>query len=36
MIMRYDYRSQHPSVFQECTGLTVDVFDQLMDEVLPL
>ena len=36
MIMRYDYLSQHPNVFQKCTGLTVDLFDQLMDEVLPL
>jgi hypothetical protein len=36
MIMRYDYLSQHPNVFQKCTGLTVDVFEQLVDEVLPL
>jgi hypothetical protein len=34
--MRYDYLSQHPHVFQKCTGLTVALFDQLVDEVLPL
>jgi hypothetical protein len=36
MIMRYEYLSQHPNVFQKCTGLTVGLFDQLVDEVLPL
>ena len=36
MIMRYAYLSQHPDVFQKCTGLTVELFDQLVDEVLPL
>jgi DDE superfamily endonuclease/Helix-turn-helix of DDE superfamily endonuclease len=36
MIMRYDYLSEHATVFQKCTGLTVDLFDQLVDEVLPL
>jgi DDE superfamily endonuclease/Helix-turn-helix of DDE superfamily endonuclease len=36
MIMRYDYLSQHPNVFQKCTGLTVALFEQLVDEVLPL
>lgn len=36
MIMRYDYLSQHPNVFQKCTGLTVDLFEQLVDAVLPM
>lgn len=36
MIMRYEYLSQHPNVFQKCTGLTISLFDQLVDEVLPL
>jgi hypothetical protein len=36
MIMRYDYLSQQPNVFQKCTGLTVPVFEQLVDDVLPL
>jgi hypothetical protein len=35
MIMRYEYLSQHPTVFQKCTGLTVGLFDQLVDDVLP-
>jgi hypothetical protein len=34
--MRYEYLSQHATVFQKCTGLTVDLFDQLVDDVLPL
>jgi hypothetical protein len=34
--MRYDYLSQHPNVFQKCTGLTVTMFDDLVDDVLPL
>jgi hypothetical protein len=34
--MRYDYLSQHPNVFQKCTGLTVRLFNDLVDEVLPL
>lgn len=34
--MRYEYLSQHPNVFQKCTGLTVPLFDQLVDEVLPM
>jgi hypothetical protein len=34
--MRYDYLSQPATVFQKCTGLTVELFDQLVDEVLPL
>ncbi len=36
MMMRNDPLSQHPHVFQKYTGLTVDVFDQQVDEVLPL
>jgi hypothetical protein len=36
MIMRYEYLSQHPNVFQKCTGLTVALFERLVDEVLPL
>jgi hypothetical protein len=36
MIMRYNYLSQHMTVFQKCTGLTVDLFDQVVKEVLPL
>jgi hypothetical protein len=32
--MRYDYLSQHPNVFQKCTGLTVALFEQLIDDVL--
>jgi hypothetical protein len=34
--MRYEYLSQHATVFQKCTGLTVELFDQLVDDVLPL
>jgi hypothetical protein len=34
--MRYDDLSQHPNVFQKCTGLTVALFDQLGEDVLPL
>lgn len=34
--MRYDYLSHHPTVFQKCTGLTAALFDDLVDEVLPL
>ncbi|MBL8156964.1 MAG: transposase family protein [Anaerolineae bacterium] len=36
MIMRYEYLSQHATVFQKCSGLTVDLFDQLVKDVLPL
>jgi hypothetical protein len=36
MIMRYEHLSQHAIVFQKCTGLTVPVFEQLVDDVLPL
>jgi len=35
MIMRYEYLSQHPTVFQKCTGLTPMLFDQVVDDVLP-
>lgn len=34
--MRYEYLSQHPNVFQKCTGLTVSLFDQVVEEVLPM
>ena len=34
--MRYDTLSQHPNGFQKCTGLTVELFDQVVDDVLPL
>lgn len=33
--MRYDYLIQHPNVFQKCTGVTVPLFDDLVDDVLP-
>jgi hypothetical protein len=36
MIVRYEYLSQHANVFQKCSGLTVGLFDQLVDEVLPV
>jgi hypothetical protein len=36
MMMRYEYLSHHPNVFQKCTGLTVSLFDQLVEEVLPV
>lgn len=36
MIMRYEYLGQHATVFQKCTGLTVRLFDQLVNDVLPL
>ncbi|MBL8154000.1 MAG: transposase family protein, partial [Anaerolineae bacterium] len=36
MIMRYEYLSQHPTVFQKCTGLTVGLFDPLVEDVLPV
>lgn len=34
--MRYEYLKQHPTVFQKCTGLTVALFDQLVDEIMPV
>jgi len=36
MIMRYEYLSQNPNVFQKCTGLPVHLFDDLLDDVLPM
>jgi len=33
--MRYEYLSQHPTVFQKCTGLTVALFDQLVKDIMP-
>ena len=33
--MRYEYLSQHPNGFQKCTGLTVALFEQLVEDVLP-
>jgi len=35
MIMRYDYLHQHPTVFLKMTGLRVNEFDALIDDVLP-
>lgn len=34
--MQYKYLSQHPHIFQKCTGITVSEFDTLVDEVLPV
>lgn len=34
--MRYNTLSQHPNVFQKCTGLTVGLFEELIDDVLPV
>src|SRR3990172_2374008 len=36
MIMRYEYLSQHPNVFQKCTGLTAALWEPLVEDVLPL
>jgi DDE superfamily endonuclease/Helix-turn-helix of DDE superfamily endonuclease len=33
--MRYEMLRQHPLVFQKCTGLTLMLFDQLVEDVLP-
>ena len=33
MIMRYEYLRQHPNVFLSATGLRVNEFDQLIDDV---
>ena len=33
--MRYEYLSQHPTVFQKCTGLTVALFAQLVNDLMP-
>ena len=35
MIMRYDSLSQHPIVFQKCSGLTVVLFEQLVNDITP-
>ena len=35
MIMRYEYLKQHPIVFLKMTGLRVNEFDALIDDVLP-
>jgi len=35
MIMRYEYLSQHPSVFLSVTGLRVSEFDGLYADILP-
>jgi hypothetical protein len=36
MIMRYDYLRQQANVFQKCTGLTITLFDAVVEDVLPL
>lgn len=33
--MKYSQLSQHPTIFQKCTGIRVQEFDQLIEEVLP-
>ena len=33
--MRYEYLSQDANVFQKCTGLTVALFESLVEEMLP-
>jgi len=33
--MKYKQLSQHPTIFQKCTGITVETFDHLAKEVLP-
>jgi hypothetical protein len=35
MIMKYNQLSQHASIFQKCTGISVETFDQLVKAVLP-
>jgi hypothetical protein len=35
MIMRYEYLSQHPTVFKAVTGLRMKEFDGLVEDVLP-
>lgn len=35
MIMRYEHLKQHPTVFLKMTGLRLNEFDALIDEVLP-
>ena len=34
--MKYEYLSQHPAIFQKCTGITVSEFDELVKAVLPV
>jgi DDE superfamily endonuclease/Helix-turn-helix of DDE superfamily endonuclease len=34
--MRYEYLSQHATVFQKCTGLTIALFDHVLKDVLPM
>ena len=34
--MRYDSLSQHPTVFQKCTGLSIVLFDQLVNDMMPV
>lgn len=36
MIMRYEILSQHPKVFQCCTGLRVEEFESLYKEIAPV
>jgi DDE superfamily endonuclease len=36
MIMKYEYLSQHPNIFQKCTGIKVSEFDELVHVVLPV
>lgn len=33
--MKYNQLSQHPHIFQKCTGITVESFDEVVKEVLP-
>lgn len=33
--MRYEYLSQHPNIYQKCTGISVKAFDDLLHEVVP-
>lgn len=35
MILRYEYLSQHPQVFQSLTGLRISEFADLIEDVLP-
>jgi len=35
MLMRYEYLSEHPTVFRSMTGLSVSEFDQMAVEVAP-
>lgn len=34
--MKYEYLSQHPTIFQKCTGIMVSEFDELVKVVLPM